>query len=384
MTSRPTVFGAVLTVLGAGVALWGLLSTDRPDWARVLCLVALGCWLVRTALVIVPARAAGVDRVARVAAVVAVAAGSVAGPATGGNALVPAAVCVMVLLADAAVPVAAGGVALAVSLALVAVGALGAGSSLIALIAMLAAVLIGGLAGASRRQAARAQRREALLADRDRQLREEAARIALARDLHDVLAHSLGGLVVQLDAAEALLESGDSAGALDRVAGARELAASGLGEARRAVAALRRPGAGAAEDAASEAVPGERVVRMLDDLVSVHRRMGGAIRWERTGEPVALSAAQATGLVRALQEALSNVRRHAPGAPVEAAVRWQPDLVRLRVANPVPTPSTEPVASAGFGLRGMAERVQALPLGGRVRVDRGEGRFELVVEEVLA
>lgn len=382
MTSRPTVLGAVLTVLGAGLTLWGLLSADRPDWARVLCLVALGCWLVRTVLVFVPAHLAGSDRVARAAAVVAALAGSVAGPATGGNALVPATVCVMVVLADAAVPAVAGGVVLAASLGLVAAGALGAGSSLIALSAMLAAVLIGGLAGASRRQAARALRREALLADRERELREEAARIALARDLHDVLAHSLGGLVVQLDAAEALLESGDSAGALDRLSGARELAASGLGEARRAVAALRRPGAGT--DVAPESVPGERVVRMLEDLVSVHRRMSGTIRWEQTGEPVALSADQATGLVRALQEALSNARRHAPGAPVDVAVRWQPDLVRLRVANPLPAPSTAPVASGGFGLRGMTERVQALPRGGRVRVDRGDGRFELVVEEVLA
>lgn len=374
------MFGAVLTVLGAALTLWALLSVDRPTWAVALGVVAIACWLVRTVLVFATRRAAGAA-IARWAAVAAVATGSIAGPATGGNALVPAVVCVMVLLADAAFPPVAGGIVLAGSLGIVAVAAIGAATSLPGLGAMLVALLVGGLAGVSRRQVARALRREALLAERDRQLREEAARVALARDLHDVLAHSLGGLVVQLDAAEALREAGDPAAALERLTGARELAASGLGEARRAVAALRRPAtAQAGQDAAP--VPPEEVERLLDELVAVHRGLGGAIRWERVGTPAPLTPAQATALQRALQEALSNARRHAPGATVEASVRWQADLVRLTVANPLTTPGGG-AASGGYGLRGMAERMRELPRGGRVHVDETAGRFVLVVEEGL-
>ena len=80
-----------------------------------------------------------------------------------------------------------------------------------------------------RREAEREQQRARLLADRSR----------AARDIHDVLAHSLGGLVLQLDAVEALLEAGRVDEATRRAGDARALAADGLAEARRAVHALR-------------------------------------------------------------------------------------------------------------------------------------------------
>src|SRR5262245_34163071 len=114
-------------------------------------------------------------------------------------------------------------------------------------------VLISSVAGGGFGFLARTGRRERL-AEREaeerraeRSVLEERARIA--RDIHDVLAHSLGGLVLQLDALETVTAAdGASPAVLERVRGARRLAADGLVEAKRAVDALRRlpPGIDAA------------------------------------------------------------------------------------------------------------------------------------------
>jgi len=383
VTPRPTAFGAALTVFGAALCTWGLFSAPRPPWALVLALLALASWLVRTALVFVDRPAAA--RAARVAALYAVGAGAFAGTSTGANSLIPAAVCAMVLVADQAVSIVAAAVTACGGAALVAAGALLWPTSVQALAGMIAAVLVGALAGFSRRQGAQARRREALLAERERALRDEAGRNALARDLHDVLAHTLGGLVVQLDAAEALLEAGDASSAHRRVTSARELAASGLGEARRAVAALRRPREPGVEAADREPVASVDLDRRLDELVEMHRALGGEIAWERSGTPAPLDPAQADALHRALQEALSNVRRHAPGCGVTARLAWRPGAVRLSIENPLPSsPPPAPSAAPGFGLRGMRERVDALALGGTVTAGPAAGSFVVRVEEVLA
>ena len=105
--------------------------------------------------------------------------------------------------------------------------------------------------GLNRRQYEVQARQTEQLLEQTRLAQSEHARAAaleergrIARDLHDVLAHSLGALSVQLEVAEALLaERGDAEGALDRVRRSRRLAVQGLVEARNAVAALRATGA---------------------------------------------------------------------------------------------------------------------------------------------
>jgi signal transduction histidine kinase len=385
VTARPTAFGAALTAFGAALCAWGLLSAPRPPWALALGIAALVAWLLRTALVFAPVGAA---RLARAAALCAVAAGTLAATGTGANSLIPAAVCAMVLVADEGVSLVAAAVIAGAGVALTAVGAVLWPTSVPALAGMLAAVVVGVLAGFSRRQGSQARRRDALLAERERALHEEAGRNALARDLHDVLAHTLGGLVIQLDAAEALLEAGESSSARGRVSAARALAASGLGEARRAVSALRQPPDDERAAAEDTPVAPSEMEKSLDDLVAMHRSLGGEIVWETTGARVPLDPAQAVALQRALQEALSNARRHAAGRPVTASLDWRPALVRLTVTNEtstaLPPPPSDAGAPEGFGLRGMRERVQALPRGGTVTVRRDGGAFALTVEEALA
>ncbi|WP_084700500.1 histidine kinase [Cryptosporangium arvum] len=90
----------------------------------------------------------------------------------------------------------------------------------------------------------------------------------MARDLHAVLARSPGGLVIQLDAGDALLESGRDAEARERVIAARGLAVDGLAEAGRAVTALREP-------------VGD-VDAVLDELTTTHRELGGEVAVERS------------------------------------------------------------------------------------------------------
>jgi signal transduction histidine kinase len=206
-----------------------------------------------------------------------------------------------------------------------------------------------------------------------------AARQALARDMHDVLAHSLGGLVIQLDAVEAQLEAGKTDAALTRLHDARSMAASGLAEARRAVEALR------SQTDATASVASADLAAQLIDLVDAHERLDGRIDFEQLGTPVDVTQSVATALRRALQESLSNARKHAPGEPVRVRISWHPHLVTLEVSNPVGADASTAHSSgrggvqlattgSGRGLRGMRERFAELP-GGRVESGVEDGRF---------
>jgi signal transduction histidine kinase len=375
VNARPTALGAMLTVGGAALVLWGMLARPglHPVWATALGLVSVAAWVLRTGAAMM-----GWRRVAVALTLIGAVTGAAAAAGTEGTSVVPAAVCVSLLVADDELPVAVGAVTALVSLGLVAGGAIAQPVPLLSLAALLGAIVLGFLGGYSRRQIRRAQQREAMLAECDIAAREEASRVAIARDLHDVLAHTLGGLVIQLDAADALLEAGDAAAARARVASARDLAGAGLGEARRAVAALRDPGGADAEEDVEPAEFG----RALEDLVAAHRSLGGDVGMTASGAPRALSAAQAGALQRALQEALSNARRHAPGAPVAVRLEWRPDRVRLAVTNPVAS-TARTADQGGYGLVGMGERFAALPLGGSVATAEQDGAFTVTAEAML-
>jgi signal transduction histidine kinase len=425
---RPTAVSATLTLAGVALVVWWTVTHRVPalaPWSVAAGCVAAAAWGLR----MLAARVAW-RRTAVVLAIAGAVAGSLAAAATDGTSCLPAIVCVLTLVADDTLPIALGAFVALGALGLTAVGAVAHPVSVLQLLAMLGAVMLGVLGGFSRRQLRRSERQAAQLVEREAAAREEAARIAIARDLHDVLAHTLGGLVLQLDAVDALLEAGDDASARARVASARELAGSGLGEARRAVSALRAPGAPASAPDVSAAA----LQTTLDALIDAHRSLGGVVAASTTGTPFTLGADQALAIERALQESLSNARRHAAGRPVTVAVDWQDDGVRLTVANPAPgaapvVPSPAPdaapvaprpapgaapvvpnpapdaaphgpaVASAapsapaarrtaaasdgahsGYGLVGMRERFAALPGGGTVTAGIVDGCFTVTAE----
>lgn len=169
-----------------------------------------------------------------------------------------------------------------------------------------------------------------------------AERARIARDVHDVLAHSLAGLSLSLQGARLMLvRDGASADAIEQVTRAQGLAAEGLTEARRAVAALRE-----------DAVPD---VRALGDLVTAYRLESGAtVDFEVIGVERELSADVMSTLYRTMQESLANTRKYAPGAPVDVKLRYAGD-VRLTIED---RPGKRPgrATPGGYGLLGMRER----------------------------
>jgi signal transduction histidine kinase len=257
------------------------------------------------------------------------------------------------------------GVAAAASAAL---GIAAAASDSGALAALALVVAPAGLvAGLARRQyMLRVEQAELRLAESQRTREEQARgaalaeRVRIAREVHDVLAHSLSSLAIHLEVAEAQLERRDADGARATVQRARRLSADGLADARAAVAALRgdqRP------------LP-ERLGRLVDD----HRAESGAsATFTVTGAPRVLPPDAEAAFVRVAQEALTNVRRHAAGAPVRAALTFAPRETVLTVhdaAAPAPTATT-----AGYGLVGMRERAELL--GGRLRAERAPDGWEV-------
>ena len=183
-------------------------------------------------------------------------------------------------------------------------------------------VVIGLMVGASRRQyVERTFQAEQLLAERVRAdaERDRAAALAernrIGREVHDVLAHSLGALSVQLNAADALLEHGDDpAKARQLVQKARRLAVQGLEETRQAVHALR-----------------DEPVALAEQLASLASRDGAELTV--TGAPRPLAADAGLALYRAAQEAVTNARKHTPGAPVSICLDFDPQSTTLKVTN---------------------------------------------------
>ncbi len=390
VVGRPSPLAFALNLFGIAVVTYSILTThteQRPLWVLVLALVALAAWLVR---VILSFR--GVAPTTRLAlAMVMVFAGSIVAASTNGIGIVPVLVGVLAVVSDPSRPILVGlGVAF-IGVALLTVGAVPFGTSVLVVLGLAGGIVVAVLAGISRRQFRESEAQAELLRERELTVREEKAQIdllaqrqAVARDIHDVLAHSLGGLVIQLDAVEALLEAGDLRAARSRVADARALAASGLGEARRAVNALRDP------DARPDDFdrPGS-FDEAIDDLLAAHRSLGGAVELTTTGTPRPLDADQAAAFERALQEALSNARKHAPGEPVQALLAWSDDVVRLTVSNPLgdgPGPEPGSLARSGgrHGLEGMRERFAALPAGGRATAGVDGGRFIVTAEAELS
>jgi signal transduction histidine kinase len=340
----------VAQVVGLAALLWASASEHHSDGSPRVPVALLAVTAVAWAAWLATTRAS--EPVPVIWLALAVLAG--AGGAIGGLAPVGIAFPAVAVIA-AATRV---GARLTAAIALIGAGSLtitvlaaGSPHAIIAegLLAMAAALL----GGASRRQYHdRAAQAEQVLAERIRADAERDRASALVernrigREVHDVLAHSLGALSVQLDAADAVLESGgDTVRARELVQQARRLVVGGLAETRKAVHALREDPVALGEQlAALAATDGAQLT-----LVGADRRLTPDVEH---------------ALYRAAQEALTNARKHAPGAPVTLRLDYGPRATVLVVANgPCPgTRDASPLSQtgAGLGLRGMRERIESL------------------------
>jgi len=212
-------------------------------------------------------------------------------------------------------------------------------------------------AGGRRQSLLQAEQAELLLAQTQRsheeQLRaarfEESARIA--REIHDVLAHALAGLTIQLEATAALIEQGANPDTvLERVRHAHELARDGLQETRSAVGALRGDRAPAAQ--------------RIEGFVADYSRGGqGVATLTVTGDPTTLNDSAGDAAVRVVQEALTNVSKHARGAEVSVSVTARAEELSVSVENLAgPSGSSTPLGTSGggYGLKGIRERAALL------------------------
>jgi signal transduction histidine kinase len=219
------------------------------------------------------------------------------------------------------------------------------------------------------------QRANTLAHDREQRaalaVAEERTRIA--RELHDVVAHSLTVMVALADGARAASGS-DPAGAERALDALTETGRSALADMRRVLGVLREPG----DDAPLEPEPDVS----LDGLVERFRTAGLPVRLVRSGAVDALPLTVRRSLWRIVQESLTNVLRHAPASPlvlVELArvADATGERVEVRITNQAePLPREAVVASgSGRGIIGMRER--AASLGGTVEAGPHERGWQV-------
>ncbi|WUR84299.1 histidine kinase [Streptomyces phaeochromogenes] len=201
----------------------------------------------------------------------------------------------------------------------------------------------------------------ALEARKERTAREvrQSERLALARELHDLIAHHMTGVIVQANAALTIHTA-----APDKVEpilrNIVDASTETLESTRRLVRVLR-------EDHHMALRPGELLTELAElvaaySAASAHGDSTARLEVTAAARTAHLSGEVEISLFRLVQEALTNVRRHAPGACTTVHLDAEPQWVRVTVTNTSPAPgATRPIGGhGGYGLLGLRERVEAL------------------------
>jgi len=198
------------------------------------------------------------------------------------------------------------------------------------------------------RSAAEAEERAARLEhDQEERARAAAAdeRARIARELHDVIAHSVSVMTVQAGAARLLLD-GDPHRAAEPLRAVEETGRQALAEMRRLLGVLR-------DDAGEPELVPQPGLKDLPTLATTIREAGLEVTMTVEGQQRPLPAGVELAAYRILQEALTNTLKHAGAARAQVTVRYAPDSVTLEVRDDGHTP---PADGRGHGLLGMRER----------------------------
>ena len=200
---------------------------------------------------------------------------------------------------------------------------------------------------------------------------QQAERLALARELHDVIAHYVTGIVVHSQAAQAIADQDPDA--------ARQVLPIITSSGHEALAAMRRL---VGTLRGTEAGPTSRDNNELSAQIRrTVEQVGGPVRLDvELSDTVPPELAQS--VIRLVQESLTNARKHAAGASrIDVDVRTLDGSVRVRVADDGTGQHSTPIGgSGGFGLVGMRERVELL--GGRFSAGPNGGSGWTVVAEL--
>ena len=205
--------------------------------------------------------------------------------------------------------------------------------------------------------------------------REEHARLAMqvergriARELHDTVAHSVSVMVLHSGAVRSRLP--------ERLVAERDALARAEDAGRRAIAELRRLLGVLRSDGGFVDVEPQPTLAQLDELVESVRQHGLEVDLRIDGEPRVLEPGLEVSAYRIIQEALTNVRKHARAKVASVNVSYDDDALRLRVCDDG-VGRTEPLGASGYGLLGIRERVEvyggtltvASPVDGGFQID---------------
>ncbi|HLS73598.1 MAG TPA: sensor histidine kinase [Actinomycetaceae bacterium] len=227
--------------------------------------------------------------------------------------------------------------------------------------------LIGTLGRLWTLSAGRVEQAETLSADEARRRRELQERNRIARELHDVVAHSMSVINVQATTAKYRKPHIDES-VQQEFSDIAESSRRALNEMRSLLAILRGD-----DDAPTAPVPG---AGDISELIETTRASGTPIAY--IGTDLEVPATVGLTAFRVIQEALSNALRHAPGAAVEVLTAVEDGQLRIRVANAAPEGHPDPAPGSGLGLAGIRERVAAVQ--GSVTADpTAEGGFVVAV-----
>ena len=349
-------------------------------WAQAACYAFLGVAVV--ALTVIDLRSAATPAKSRwqsiLLGLIAVAAGIGSSTGDGASALIVFGL-VAAMMAAGEISFTSGVAVTAAGILAVAVSGLVSGASIEVLLGfpllVISGLVIGNNRGAYR---VRAEQAAQLLAQRERleaeqrraDLLDERARIA--REVHDVLAHSLGALGIQIQAARAVLtDRGDVAKAAEMLATAQRMAADGLVETRRAVHALREDNLPLAE----------QLARVSDTHAE---RFGVPASFGTGGTTRPLPPDATVALLRVAQESLVNAAKHAAGQPVAVRLDYDAAAVRLTVRNELaPSQGADGIPelstlNGGYGLTGMRERLRLLS--GSLQAGRRDNEWIVTAE----
>jgi signal transduction histidine kinase len=214
---------------------------------------------------------------------------------------------------------------------------------------LVAPVWLAGSAMRRREQRAEASTARADRLEREREAALHAERARIARELHDVVTHSVSVMVLQTGAARQIMSKDERrSGAL-----LESVEASG----RQALEELRRLlGLLSDEDGDAPLSPPPGVAA-IPSLIEQVRQAGLPIELRVEGEPRVASAGVAVAAYRIVQEALTNVLKHAGGAPTRVVLRWADTALELEIIDRgQPQAAGNRGAAAGRGIAGMRER----------------------------
>ncbi|OKI01296.1 hypothetical protein A6A06_21120 [Streptomyces sp. CB02923] len=192
--------------------------------------------------------------------------------------------------------------------------------------------------------------------EREQAARAEQARIQerarIARDMHDVVAHRVSLMVLHAGALEVNAKDADTAAAAELI---RTTGREALGQLRDVIGVLKSAG-----DGDEPALGPQPTLVDLDRLLDQTRAAGITVRRHDAGTPKRLPTLLEHAAYRVVQEALTNVHKHAGTAHTEVAVHYHDADLEITVSNTAPAGPAEALPGSGMGLVGLRERVELL------------------------